>query len=170
MIQNNVLPGFEILRENIGNNGNNDNGNNYSKHMRKGMLGEILFDCLCLKKGWQSCAPIEGYTKIDRLVIMDGDIKKVQIKTANLYVQKNSDGSIRKRMLSIISRHRSSKRNHGKQLKYEKGDYDLLFIPTKEYCWLIPFEKVEGITSIYLDDDRWNKYIIYKTVEIFGEL
>ena len=161
-----ILTGFEeIMIEESNNNDGNGEGRENNYQLEKGNLAELLFDCLCSRNKWQASRPTSAYLKYDRIIIIDGEYKKIQIKTA-------ADHPCGKRMVkvAIISRNRSSKRQRGINLKYQLGDYDLLFIPTANHCFLIPFEKIAKRCSLNLTDGEFDEYVICTIEDIFNIL
>ena len=53
----------------------------YSTHKR-GMLGEVLFDVLAIRKDWSPCRPVNNVQpKWDRIIQRNGELFTVQIKT-----------------------------------------------------------------------------------------
>lgn len=166
MIETPLLSGFEkITVKKTKDNRDNGEGPETNYQLAKGDLAELLFDCLCAINKWQVSRPASAYLKYDRIVIIDGEYKKVQVKTATDLKYGN-----RIIKVAIISRNRSSKRQRGRFLKYQPGDYDLLFIPTANHCFLIPFERIAKKCSLNLTDGEFDEFVICKIEDIFGEL
>ena len=163
--QEEVLPGFETLFvEEIDNNGNGDD-EKYLEYQRKGKLGEMLFDCLCLKMGWQCSLPNEEYLRMDRLVVRGNGIEKVQIKTAWQTEERDKYGDAKKVWIVTVSRG-----NGNINVSYKDGDFDYLFVPTNGYCWLIPFKDIEGMKRIRVSSAKYNQYRIAEIADIFKGL
>lgn len=119
----------------------------------KGKSAEILFELLCMKKGWDCCKPITDFMQYDYVVDFgDGIFKKVQVKTF-FY-----DKKIKHHRCDL----RRSKSKSNNKERYKDGDFEIVAMNVDVNNWfLIPWEAVKNNSEVRLKDKRlknelWN--------------
>jgi len=100
--------------------------------------GELRFAAEFIRKGWSIFLPYGEDSAIDLLIEKDGDYKRIQIKTT-----KPISGAIHCRLKSS---------NNWQVKKYSKKDIDYfgIYDYQNKKGYLIPIEKVLGMTEICL--------------------
>tara|TARA_R110002096_G_scaffold35973_1_gene100853 strand:- start:190 stop:582 length:393 start_codon:yes stop_codon:yes gene_type:complete len=116
-----------------------------------GVAAELLFRHICIKKNIISSVPdLDAGCGFDCITSYDGKLQKVQIKSTNSITKTGG--------YKILAAH-GSKNKH----KYTKDHCDFLaaYISDIDVWYIIPIEKITGVTvNIYPDklNHRYSKY------------
>ncbi len=100
--------------------------------------GELRFAAEFVRKGWSIFLPYGEDSAIDLLIEKDGKYERIQIKTT--------------KPINNVIHCRTKSSNNWQVKKYSKGDIDYFGIYDYENKkgYLIPIEKVEGMTDVSL--------------------
>jgi len=115
------------------------------KSQSKGKAAEVLFELLCLKKGWHCCKPIADFMQYDYIIDRGSGFEKIQVKT--VFFDK-------KKKTNRCDLRRSTAKGTGRA-KYKDGDFDAVAINVDFNRWIIiPWEVINENTEISLTDRR----------------
>ena len=122
-----------------------------------GAISEARFVLEALKRGWETCKPVH-YNKApyDFLLRKAPHLPwvSVQVKTAGYEFDKKSNRYNLKVKFMRTGTHPGSKR------RYEKGDFDWLFVVTEKWCWLIPWKEIETLSKLSLQGRKYNRWLL----------
>ena len=111
-----------------------------------GHISELFAAYQLANMGYSILWPLKTQTKYDLAIEIDGTIKKVQVKKASWSV-------------SGTHKYLQCRFHHGLKkdgFRYSNKDVDLFLITDNITVWLIPFEDVEGMTSVCLGSSNPN--------------
>lgn len=119
----------------------------------KGIETELSCQTEFIKRGINVSVPVSAYCKYDFIADIDGNLKKIQVKTA----RKRTTGF----MISTLSTHLTS--NGPRKNTYTEKEIDYFCTIYENQCYLIPAKEVIGKTQFTLTlfpDKRVNNYLI----------
>lgn len=119
----------------------------------KGIETELSCQTEFIKRGINVSVPVSAYCKYDFIADIDGNLKKIQVKTA----RKRTTGF----MISTLSTHLTS--NGLRKNTYTEKEIDYFCTIYENQCYLIPAKEVIGKTQFTLTlfpDKRVNNYLI----------
>lgn len=119
----------------------------------KGIETELSCQTEFIKRGINVSVPVSAYCKYDFIADIDGNLKKIQVKTA----RKRTTGF----MISTLSTHLTS--NGARKNTYTEKEIDYFCTIYENQCYLIPVKEVIGrsqFTLTLFPDKRVNNYLI----------
>ena len=118
---------------------------------QSGLISELTAMQYMISEGYTVFIPVCTSPKCDFIAMNEQEVLKVQVKTATW--SKSSKYS--------YLQCRLSSRNKKPNPIYQEGDFDICLFVDNRRIWKVPFENIEGMTSICLDSDNKN-YKPYK--------
>lgn len=111
---------------------------------QSGLISELKAMQYMIRLGYVVFVPLCTSPKCDFLAMSGEDILKVQVKTATW---------------STTGPHkylqcRLSNRNKNPNPIYKKGDFDICIFVDNSRLWYVPFDEIEGMTSVCLDSNN----------------
>lgn len=117
----------------------------------KGLVGVGMFISFAAREGWSLCEPLEHDLAFDFLAEIDGEWKKIQVKTAYTSSRGYREVNFRRGRVT-------------KRTKYRKNDFDFLFIydPKTKKTWFIPMLMLSDAKScVIASAKRWEPYRVF---------
>lgn len=110
-----------------------------------GNAAELYVASIYVKLGYNILWPMMTQTRYDFVAEKAGEYTRVQVKKAS-WSRNDYFNYLQARI---------SSRNKGARPKYEKNEFEeFAFTDDSGRVWVIPFEKLEGNTSVCLDSDN----------------
>lgn len=118
---------------------------------KRGNIGEARAIYEYTKMGYEVCRTLFDSAKYDLIVDMNGELKRVQVKTT----------SFKKRDFYVANLKTSGGNSSSNSItNREEGDYDILFILTDDdICYSIPTDDLKVFTSLTLTE-KYNQFKI----------
>ena len=109
-----------------------------------GLSAELYTASYFARQGYEIFWPLVTQSKSDYLIFKDGQALKIQSKKAT-WSKTGNYSYLQTRLTNS---------NFKDRPRYLKGDFDLLAITDYKNIWVIPFNEIEGLTSLCLGSTK----------------